>query len=161
MQQIKICPDCSSEYYAHIERCADCGAFLLTPEDAEKIQEERQRTAEMALKDRVVVREGDLKWMRELYSVLIDSGIPCMISGDDGCNKGCCGDKLRLLVSSQDVEMANQRVEEYYAEIHPEIQASKDMISQGKCPACSCTVGSDAVECPDCGLTLLMSDSEG
>jgi hypothetical protein len=160
MQEIKICPDCASEYYAHIENCADCGSLLLTPEEDQKIQEERQQTREKALEDQVVIREGDLKWLRELYSVLIESGIPCLFSGDDGCNKGCCGDKLRLVVSSHDVEKATERINEYYTEIHPEIQASEELMSQGKCPACGSLVGADAFECPDCGLTLLIKENE-
>lgn len=159
MQQIKICPDCASEYYAHIENCADCGALLLMPEEVEKVQEEKKRCMEKALGDQVVVREGDLKWMGELYTVLIDSGIPCTILAG-GCNTGRCRDTHRLLVSSQDAEKAHERIEEYYTEIHPEIQASKEMLRQGKCPACGSPTGSDAVVCPDCGLTLLIRDSE-
>ena len=108
------------------------------------------------MENAIVAREGDLKWIDELYNVLIQSGISCMVTTDDGCNKGCCGDKYRLMVSSQDTERANDRIEEYYAEVHPEIRASKAMMSQGKCPACSCPVDPEAVECPDCGLTLLI-----
>ena len=61
-----------------------------------------------------------------------------------------------MLVSPENVEKANERIEEYCMEIHPEIKDSKELISQGKCPACSCAVDSDAVDCPDCGLTLLI-----
>ena len=154
--QKKICPDCEAEYFAHIENCADCGTLLLLPEEVKKAQEEKNRCMEKALENQVVVREGDLKWMGELYNVLIDSGIPCSISGDDGCKKGCCGDKLRLLVSSEDVEKASKRIDEYYIEVHPEMQASQEMVSQGKCPACASPVSPDAAECPDCGLTLLI-----
>jgi hypothetical protein len=156
MPQIKICPECATEYYPHIENCADCGAVLLSPEENRIVQEEKKRCMDKALKNPVVVRTGDLKWMDELFNLLVDFNIPCVVNADTGCNKGCCGDPYRLLVSSQDVERANERIEEYYAAIHPEIQGSKEKISQGKCPACSYPVGSDAVECPDCGLTLLI-----
>jgi len=156
MPQIKICPDCATEYFQHIECCADCGTVLLLPDENKKAQEEKERLKDKALENPVVVREGDLKWMDELFNVLIGFSIPCAVNADTGCNKGCCGDKYRLLVSSKDVEKANERIEEYYMKIHPEIQGSKEMISQGKCPACGSPVGSDAVECPDCGLTLLI-----
>ena len=156
MKQIKICPECKTEYFPHIELCADCGATLLLPEEEEKAQEEKRLLKGRLLEQAVVVREGDLDWMGELYHVLIDSGIPCVISADDGCKKGCCGTTCRLMVSAQDAEKARQRVEEYYMEIHPEIQASQEMASQGKCPACGSPVESEAVECPDCGLTLLI-----
>jgi hypothetical protein len=156
MPQIKICPDCTTEYFAHIESCADCGAVLLSPEENRSVQEERKQCRERALENPVVVSEGDLKWMDELFNVLIDSSIPCLLNTDAGCNKGCCGDKYRLQVSAQDAERANERIQEYYAEVHPEIQASKEMMSQGKCPACGSPVNPDTVECPDCGLTLLI-----
>lgn len=158
MTQIKICPDCSTEYFAHIENCADCGAVLLFPEENRKMQEERQRCREKSFENPVIVREGSLKWMDELYAVLINAGIPCMVNADAGCNKGCCGDTCRLLVSAQDAEKANEHIEEYYAEMHPEIKASRELMSQGKCPACGSPVESDTVECPDCGLTLMIID---
>jgi len=156
MKQIKICPDCSTEYFPHIERCADCGSVLLTPEEIKKMQEEKKRCMEKSLENSVVVREGSLNWMNELYNVLIESNISGVVSSDAGCKKGCCGDTYRLLVSSQDAEKASERIEEYCAELHPELQASREMMSRGKCPACGSPVGPEAVECPDCGLTLLI-----
>ena len=156
MKQIKICPECKTEYFPHIELCADCGAVLLLPEEEEKAQEEKRLLKGRLLEKAVVVREGVLDWMNELYNVLIDSGISCEITADDGCNKGCCGNTCRLMVSTKDAEKARQRIEEYYMEIHPEIKASQEMASQGKCPACGSPVESEAVECPDCGLTLLI-----
>ena len=156
MSQIKICPDCRTEYYPHIKCCADCGALLLSPEESKMVQEEKKRCGDKKLEEPVAVRAGSLKWIDELFKVLIDSGIPCVVNADAGCNKGGCRDTYRLLVSPENVEKANERIEEYCMEIHPEIKDSKELIRQGKCPACSCAVDSDAVECPDCGLALLI-----
>ena len=66
MNQNKICPDCEAEFLPHIEKCADCGAVLLTFEEHRKAQEERKRIAEKIVENTVVVREGDLDWMSEL-----------------------------------------------------------------------------------------------
>ena len=118
MTQIKICPDCSTEY--------------------------------------VAVREGSLKWMDELYNVLIDSGLPCAVHTESGCNKSCCGDTCRLVVSTQDAEKASERIEEYCMDMYPELKASNELMGDGKCPACGSPVAADAVECHDCGLTLLI-----
>ncbi len=156
MEQIKICPDCACEYYAYVKSCADCGADLLTQEENSRLQEERQRCREQALRDQVVVREGDLRWMRELYTVLIDAGIPCSVNTGEGCTKSCGGDTHQLMVSSFDAEKAQKRIEAYYTEIHPELQASQEMSRQGKCPACASPVSSDTAQCPDCGLILLI-----
>jgi hypothetical protein len=155
MTQNKICPDCNAEYHPHIENCADCGTGLKLPEEIERLKQERAACMGEAPQNSVVVKEGELKWLDELYHMLIDSGIPSTVNFDH-CKQGCCGDKYRLLVSSGDAERASKRIEEYYTEIDPEFRAASENISQGKCPACSHPVGSDAVECPDCGLILLI-----
>ena len=160
MTQIKICPACLTEYFQHIESCADCGSLLVSPEETKIEQMEEKQSIDNDLANSVVVREGSSKWINELLNVLVDSNIPCGINTDAGCNKGCCGDTYRLMVSSQYFEKARERIEKYCMEIHPEIKVSKDLISQGKCPACGSPVGSDAVECQECGLILLIVEKE-
>jgi len=160
MNRNKICPECEVEYMPHIERCADCGAVLLLHEEHRQAQEEKKRLMEQAVENAAVVREGDLKWLGELYNVLIDAGIPCTVISDAGCNKGCCGDKCRLIVSKEDLEKAEERVAEYYRKIHPELQASHELTSQGKCPACGSPVDANDTECSDCGLMLVIIGEE-
>jgi len=113
-----------------------------------------------AVENAAVVREGDLKWLGKLYNVLIDAGIPCTVISDAGCNKGSCGNKCRLMVSAEDLERARERVEEYYMEIHPELRAANELLSQGKCPACGSPVAAGDNECSDCGLTLVIIEEE-
>ena len=156
MSQIKICPECRTEYFPHIECCADCGALLLSPEENMMAQEEKKRLVDKDSWAPVIVRKGSIKWMNELVDVLTDSGIPCVVSAEEGCNKGGCGATYCLLVSSPNGEVAHERIEEYCMEIHPEIKDSQELISQGKCPACGFPIKPDAVDCPDCGLTLLV-----
>lgn len=156
----KICPDCECEYFPHIEKCADCGAVLLTFEEHRMAQEEKKRVAQMVLENTVVVREGDLGWMTELRTVLIDAGIPCAVHSDAGCKKGCCGSECRLTVSSEDLERARDAIEEYLMEVNPEFRTSKELISEGKCPACGSPVGADDQECRDCGLPLIIVEEE-
>jgi hypothetical protein len=115
---------------------------------------------ETAISNAVVVREGDLKWVDELYNVLLDAGIPCTVTSDTSCNKGRCGDTWQLIVSKDDLERAKERIEEYFMEMHPEIRASNELVSQGKCPACGSPVAADANDCPDCGLTLVIIEEE-
>jgi hypothetical protein len=158
MSQTKICPDCAAEYFAHVENCADCGSVLLHPEENHKVQEERKQCSEKTFENPVVVREGSLKWMDELYNSLIDAGIPCAVNTEAGCKKSCCGGTYRLVVSAQDAEKANVRIEEYCMEVHPELKISNDLMGEGKCPACGTPVAPYAVECHDCGLILLITE---
>jgi len=160
MNRNKICPDCEIEYLPHIEKCADCGAVLLSHEEHRQAQEEKKRLMAKAVENAAVVREGDLKWLGKLYNVLIDAGIPCTVISDAGCNKGSCGNKCRLMVSAEDLERARERVEEYYMEIHPELRAANELLSQGKCPACGSPVAAGDNECSDCGLTLVIIEEE-
>jgi uncharacterized OB-fold protein len=156
----KICPHCEADYLPHIEKCADCGAVLLLPEEYRKAQEERKRIEEMTLANMVVVREGDMDWLRELREVLIDAGSPCAVQSDAGCKKGCRGAECRLVVSSDDLERARERIEEYYMEVSPEFRASNELLKEGKCPACGSSVGTGDRECHDCGLPLLIVEEE-
>lgn len=160
MNRNKICPECGTEYLPQIEKCADCGAVLLLPDELEKAQEEKERLMEKAVENEAVVREGDLNWMSELYAVLIDAGIPCTVRSDAGCKKSC-RDKCRLVVSPEDFDRAQERIEQYFMEMHPEIRASNELVGQGKCPACGSPVGPGDSECPDCGLTLVIIGEEG
>ncbi len=156
----KLCPVCQTEYLYHIQKCADCGADLLLPEEYKKAQEEKKRFGEKAVENRVVVREGDLDWMTELREVLVHAGIPCMLHSDLNCKKGCCGDKFQLVVSSDDLESAQQRIEEYFRAINPELGTANELIKEGRCPACGSPVDTDERECQDCGLSLLIIEEE-
>jgi hypothetical protein len=161
MNTNKICPECNCEYLPHVETCADCGAALIHCEELQRLLEEQQRVMDQTIEDAVVVREGDLQWLGELYRVLIGSGIACSVQAADCCGKGCKTGEYRLMVPSADAERASERIEEYFAEIHPEVLASRELMGQGKCPACGSPVNADDRECPDCGLTLVFVDEEG
>ncbi|MEW6599366.1 MAG: hypothetical protein AB1499_00195 [Nitrospirota bacterium] len=157
MMNIKICPDCGTEYFAHIQNCADCGTALLLPEDNKNIQAKRQRCREEILDSPVIIREGDLEWLNELYNALIDASIPCVINVDR-CKKGCSSHPYQLLVSESDASRANDIIEEHYMNVHPEARESENMRKEGRCPACGSPVNEETVECPNCGLRLLITE---
>jgi rRNA maturation endonuclease Nob1 len=160
MNRNRICPQCETEYLPHIEKCADCGAVLLLPEELKRAREERERIREKIVENTAVVREGDLDWLSELRAVLIDAGIPGSVRAAAGCSKGCCGGTHWLVVSSGDLQRAQERIEEYLMEINPELRASNELRREGKCPACGSPVGADERECHDCGLPLLIVEEE-
>jgi hypothetical protein len=160
MNRNKICPDCEVEYLPHIEKCADCGAVLLLYEEHTKMREERKQLAAKAIENAVVVRKGDLKWLGELSDVLIDAGIPNTVTSEAGCNKGHCRDKFLLIVDRGDLARAQERIEDYFRELHPDLRASHELAKQGKCPACGSPVGASDAECSDCGLMLVVIEEE-
>lgn len=156
----KICPECDTEYLPNIETCADCGVKLLMYEEYRNLTDERKHLAEQALRNSVVVRKGDLKWLEELRTALIDSGIHCTIAPGEGCDKSRCSGEWQLLADKEDSERALARIEEYFEDMYPEMKASNELASQGKCPACGYALRPDATECPDCGLKFAIDEEE-
>lgn len=156
MSQIKICPECNTEFFQHVQNCTDCGAALVLPEENQKIQDARNKCKEDMLDNAIPVKEGDLDWINELYNMLLDASVPCVIKANIGC--GCSGHPYSLLVSADVSERANELIEEHYAHVHPEIEASNELVNQGKCPACESPVGPNDQECRDCGLTLMITE---
>jgi hypothetical protein len=160
MTQNKICPECNAEYLPHVEKCADCGAVLLPPEKLREAKQEKQQIREKAGENVAVVREGNLDWLVELRAVLIDAGIPATVRVAHDCGKECCCSTHWLTVSSDDLEKAQEQIEGYFMESNPEVRASKEMLRQGKCPACSSPLDEEAKECPDCGLPLVIVEDD-
>jgi hypothetical protein len=154
-RNVKVCPDCQDDYLPHVENCADCGTPLVSFEENALKQEDKKRCLETTLEEPVPIREGPVPWIDELHHMLIDSGIPCRIHADSACAGGCKGNTVELIVSSNDAERAHLRIEEYFAEAHPEARALHEMVGEGKCPACGTDVEPSAAECPDCGLNLI------
>jgi hypothetical protein len=58
------------------------------------------------------------------------------------------------------LERAQERIEEYFRELHPELRDSHELAKQGKCPACGSTVVAGETECSDCGLMLVVIEEE-
>jgi len=111
-----------SRVFPHVEKCADCGAALLLPEEFRKVQEERKRVEETTLANMVVVREGDMDWLRELREVLIDAGIPCAVQSDAGCKKAVAGLRAGWWSPQMTLERARGSNREYYMEVSPEFR---------------------------------------
>ncbi len=67
---IKLCPECGSEYYAHISACADCGTPLKMPEELGKNKDKKPDVADHLHGEWVAIREEGKEGIRELSDVL-------------------------------------------------------------------------------------------
>src|SRR3972149_6360848 len=139
-EKTKLCPECGSEYYAHISACADCGVPLKMPEEFVKKNDNKPDVTAHLNDEWVAIREEE----RE--------GISSKIALAPGCSTGKCGCRYLLLTAKTDARTAHDCIEEYHTEKHPEIKTSREWESEGKCPACGYSVSPDTKECPDCGF---------
>lgn len=155
MEQVKLCPECGEEYYAHISECNDCEVLLKWPEEiAKKNIEETQ--VESLSESGEVIKEDRMALIKELNKMLLKSGVPSKMVTCDGCDTGKCGTTYQLLVNKNDTEQANKLIDEYFLEIHPEIKESVEWGNEGRCPACGYHLGIDTEKCPDCGLLIVI-----
>ncbi len=107
----------------------------------------------------VAIKEETQEWVKELADMLSENGIPSRLMLAPGCSAGTCGCKFRLLVAKEDVQVALDRIDEYYMTVHPELRESQEWAEQDRCPACGHHVGKDAKECSDCGLLLIIDEA--
>lgn len=159
-EDYKYCPECNTEYYSHIENCADCSVPLVTQSKMEELKHNKRNVSGNASSEPVAVREGDKSWIQEVYNHLETKGFTAKITCSPDCSPGRCGETFQIVVPSEDAEEAAQCIEEYNHEAHPELKESYNNSSEGKCPACGHDVGFEATECSDCGLMLLIEEEE-
>jgi hypothetical protein len=160
MTQVKICPECNAEYFAHIVECASCGVTLKLPEELEALRERQRRFEEEEVQNCVVIKEGEKDLVFELHHVLLKKGYPCRVIPSPDTTPGKCGETFLLIVPKEEAPSAKQCLKEHSHEMYPELKQSEELAAQGKCPACGFDVGANTRECPDCGLLLLIEGQE-
>ncbi|MES0489579.1 MAG: hypothetical protein ABUK01_06295 [Leptospirales bacterium] len=104
----------------------------------------------------VVIKEDSLKTIREIGDMLTVEDIPHQVNLAPGCSNGSCALKYTLSVPEEQDKRGLLVIENYYMELHPEFQISKELEEQGKCPACGFDNGFNAKICADCDLQLIV-----
>ncbi len=155
--QVKVCPSCGAEYFAHFEECADCHVKLKLPEEINERGDEDD-FADNPDRDAVPIREGSGPWLKEVHRALQAEGINSTISLTPGCSPGSCSSTCLLFVAKEDVEAADACIKAYYVEAHPEMADDLAIEGEDHCPACGHATPQGAKECPDCGLVLVFEE---
>ncbi|MFQ5354756.1 MAG: hypothetical protein ACE5DR_07395 [Thermodesulfobacteriota bacterium] len=150
-ENVKICPGCNSEFFAHIERCSRCDLPLLHPGE-----ERREATEVQGEEGSLVLLESgtpdDMRWLSGRLKKAGFSPQVLNLSGGGGC---CSSDGYGLFVEEPFAIEAMRKVEEIRLSAHPELVEMEGQISSGKCPACGADIGFALKTCPGCGLSIV------
>ena len=159
---IKICSKCGEEYDIDAQACADCGGTLVFPQDYVKRYE--APAEEEAL---VLVREAPFGYLKELLEHLtkkgIRSGIRFHAQEQGSCSPRKCAPQaiFGLYVAKTDEAAAKEVDRAHWLKGAPEHASSftyTESELSGVCPACSCSLPEKAIECPECGLAVGLSE---
>jgi len=151
MDDVKLCPRCDAEYYAHVTICAACEIELVEPG---KLSQAKQALPDAA-GELVCVVDGPRDRVLELSAALKKAGFAAQHLKVPDANGGCSTDKgYGVFVPKTQAQAALRRVHDMWQELHPEMIAAQDRMNAGLCPACGTALHADNPACPDCGLFL-------
>lgn len=147
-EDVKICPSCNAEYYAHITICKGCECELIYPSQKASLQKKASNT-EAGL---VCVLEGPPDQVSDLARALNGEGYDCKVFAP-GTGKGCSAN-YGIFVEQTIAREAVTALEALQDRLYPELKEAAERLSQGLCPACGAALMGSGDECPDCGLFL-------
>lgn len=160
---IRVCPDCGSEFQPHILECIDCGAATrpatdlpLQPEPAPPPERSSSPPAIPSLvpgMEAHPLRQAPLEWARDLSQYLIDHGVSCRV---EPCRSEGCTSQFTVTVAPGDMERARELDHRFLLQEVPDA-AYVNLETEG-CPACGTPLGQGQDECPECGLVVAGAD---
>jgi len=150
-EDVKICPGCGSEFFAHIERCGRCDLPLIFPgEERPMAAETDEGEGSLVLLESGAL--GDMKW---LSGRLQKAGFgPQVLNLSDGGGGCCSSEGYGLFVEEPFAIEAMKKVEEISLKASPELADMNKQVSAGKCPACGANISFSLHQCPDCGIPI-------
>lgn len=145
---VKICPECGAEFFAHAEACNKCEVALILPG-----QEPPERKLPQAEGGLIAIMTGPSDRLREFSTELEFIGIENKVLNTNGAS---CATKdgYSLFVPASLANISLQAIEDFKIRIYPELRQAEERFLSGQCPACGADVSSNPAECPDCGLNL-------
>jgi hypothetical protein len=153
-EQVKVCPECGAEFFAHVIECNRCEAELVSPEEARGGAPKKKHAAPddglACVEDGTYERANEVAWM------LRSSGFDVKVLRTPGGSS--CKGSFGVFIDRGAATEAARKIQEAWKRSHPELAASEELIREGKCPACGALLMGSSEECPDCGLFLGVRD---
>ncbi|MFZ1282186.1 MAG: hypothetical protein WAR59_15215 [Ignavibacteriaceae bacterium] len=162
LEEIKVCPNCGTEYYSHIQQCVDCSVDLVYKNNNE-ISSSIDESVEL-----VLIRTDEALFIKEFQRKLDEIGIQSIINVEytpqhkSSHGHFGTGSYYAIYVSKEYEEKARALEHSLWTK-ELEQDNLKQVIILNKennqyCPACNAFVGIDAKECPSCGLFLSVTE---
>ena|SRR3990172_1424286 len=147
-EDVKICPECGAEYFAHVSECRGCEVPLVHPGESAPVE----RKAPVDSDPLVCIAEGDLGRARALQADLKSAGFDSKVLN---MNQGkSCSGGFGVFVNQSLAAQAAGKLQELFYKRNPEVKEMEKKVSEGRCPACGAEIFYSVYECPDCGLNL-------
>ncbi len=161
MDTVRHCPNCHIDYRPEIQRCAECGGELEVRSEESEPDEETPLPEPPPGVYRSLYYSTDADELEPLADALADARIPFridMVKRDDVTLVPHA--RFDLKVRDEEREKARTLLENLPEAA--ELGLVDDAAEKGydpqsgyrNCPACSASLPSGALKCPDCGLTL-------
>ncbi|GMR05118.1 MAG: hypothetical protein BMS9Abin23_1055 [Thermodesulfobacteriota bacterium] len=151
-EDVKVCPGCDAEFFAHVEECNKCAIPLVFPGEETQVAQTDANDGSTL----VLMESGEavrLKWLGgELKKAGIISSVLNMGDGPS------CSDGFGLFVEEVHAPAAAKKMEEILHKKHPELKEMEENMSSGKCPACGTDSSYSVTVCTGCGLNLSGGD---
>ena len=170
---IKICPQCDAEYFAHAETCSSCEVPLVLPgeapapakhahsHDSGNGHDHEDSGIDWPGGPSDVLMEAPLKILEEMGTVLNENRMPYEIfqkvdekEVEDEKSCQAKAPEYAIVVPKANMEESIRITEEHWYKLHPEQVESDKRTSKGQCPGCAADLKGSVTECPDCGLNL-------
>jgi hypothetical protein len=158
MDDVKLCPECGAEYFAHIEECRGCEIPLVHPDELDTARATRIEESAGGL---VPIIEGPVDRLKEIAYGLKSRDIDCQIlkmSAPEGSSCSTKKEGFGVFVAQEAASAAAGVIASLTNEYKELLVDVNECYSKGECPACGADVMNSPHECPDCGLNLTGGD---
>jgi transposase-like protein len=161
-----VCPVCSAEYRAGIDRCAKCSVDLVSPNETQASAKGRMAPQEaLKGKETIVVPQVNLSSCRELEKLILAAGYPCYTQSTEADADVALGSSASMMygvvVAAADVDAIRTHLKgSLEATLAKQglgsLQTEAIVVDSGsaKCPACGHEGPLVEGACGDCGLFL-------
>lgn len=151
-----VCPECGSEYQPQIRVCIDCGTATVSPAAAREQAPHKPDPQPLDKTETVHIRTDELEWIESLRALFEQHDISCWIYPAQSSRHH---QRFKISVAKEDAVLAFELDGELLRQrLGDDGDEMVEVPVPGLCPACHSQLPAGAIECPACGLALVVSN---